>query len=202
MPIRFPAVAMLGATLLNLAGPAAASPVRDLVALTQDTQRAGARAVNTALDEAAAYWFARDRNGRASLAGSGPALAAAIRLGRAEALRSRPKPLPADLKRALRPHYSKGVLDRARFVVAAPDSRLGRLLARWPVQNGAVTLGEVIVFKTARGPASKRLVAHELVHVDQYSRLGIDRFAHRYAANRTALEKEATDKASRIMRAG
>jgi hypothetical protein len=84
--------------------------------------------------------------------------------------------------------------------VTAPHSRLGTLLARWPVEEGAVTLGEVIVFKTHTAARSPLLVAHELVHVAQYDKLGITNFAMLYSRNRAAMEKEAREKARQAVR--
>jgi hypothetical protein len=63
-----------------------------------------------------------------------------------------------------------------------------------------VTLGEVIVFKSQRATGNERLLAHELVHVAQYRKLGIDRFARRYAANPAAIEEEARVKAEQVIR--
>jgi hypothetical protein len=179
-------------------GGAAASQPDELRAIARSTQALAAKTTNDVLDQAAAHWFAQDKSGTRSLAGSGPALAAAIRLARADALRSGAKPLPADAKRAFRRHYSDRVLNSARWIVAAPNSRLGRLLARWPIQNGAVTLNEVIVFKTPAAAANRHLLAHELTHVEQYRKLGIDKFARRYAENRAAMEQEARTKAGKV----
>jgi hypothetical protein len=92
------------------------------------------------------------------------------------------------------------VLDEARWTVADPDSRLGRVLARWPIQEGAVTLGDVVVFKTRSAAKNRRLFAHELVHVDQYRKLGINAIARRYAADPAPIEEEARTKAARVVR--
>ena len=187
--------------LLACSGTASASsPAADKLAeLGRVARHTGSAAAEAVLNDAARYWFATDKGQGRSLAGSGPALAAAIRLARGEALRIGVKPVPMELKRAFRRHYPARVLDKARWMVAAPGSRLGLLLARWPVREGAVTLGEVIVFKTRRAAANRRLFAHELVHVEQYHRLGIDGFASRYAANRPRMEKEAQAKARRAV---
>lgn len=184
-------------SLLLVAPSAAASPIRSdkLAEFGRRTQALGSRAADAILDQAAGFWFAPDKKEGRPLAGSGPALAAAIRLARAEALRSGVRPLPRHLKQELRRHYTSKVLNTARWMVAPPRSRLGRLLARWPVREGAVTLGEVIVFKSSRAASDPRLVAHELAHVDQYRRLGIDGFANSYAANRAKMEEEARAKA-------
>lgn len=194
---RFAAWALL---LLMPPSPAAAlSPATArLVEVGRQAQVLGSTAADAVLDQAANYWFAVDKRGR-SLAHTGPALATAIRLARTEALRSKAQRIPADLKRALRRHYPRAVLDRARWIVAAPQSRLGQLLARWPVKEGAVTLDEIIVFKTPRAAGDRRLFAHELAHVDQYRKLGIDGFAARYAAHREQMEGEARAKAELVM---
>ena len=188
---------------LLLASPtiaAGSSPSAERLAqLGRDAQVFGSRAAEAVLDDAARYWFAEDRKHGRPLVGAGPALAAAIRVARAEALRSGVKPVPREIKRALRRHYSAKVLAKARWMVAAPDSGLGRLLARWPVSEGAVTLGEVIVFKSRRASQDRRLFAHELAHVDQYDSLGIDGFAMRYAADRAQMEEQAHAKARQAM---
>jgi len=158
-------------------------------------------AEHVTLEKAADYWLASDRGKKGGPGlGSGTALALAIRLGRAEAVRSGVKPVPRELKRAFKKHYPNKVLDGARWTVADPDSRLGRVLARWPVQEGAVTLGDVVVFKTKRAAKNRQLFAHELVHVDQYRTLGINSFARRYSADPDPIEREARAKARKVVR--
>jgi Tfp pilus assembly protein FimT len=159
------------------------------------------KAKHITLEQVADYWLASDHRKKGGpVLGSGTALALAIRLGRAEAVRSGVKPVPRELKRAFKKHYPDKVLDGARWTVADPDSRLGRVLARWPVQQGAVTLGDVVVFKTKRAAKNRQLFAHELVHVDQYRKLGINMFARRYAADPDPIEEEARTKARRVVR--
>ncbi len=125
---------------------------------------------------------------------------AAIRLGRVEALRSGAEPVPDGFKRQFGEHFSQRLLDDARWLVPEAGSRLSRLLARWPVQEGAVTLGNVIVFKTEGASKNRGLFAHELAHIEQYDELGIGAFARRYAADPEPIEKEARDKSRRVMR--
>lgn len=152
------------------------------------------------LERVADAWLsvaARDKAG-GDVRGRGAALEAAIRIGRADALRAGAAPVPAEFKRRFAGDFPPAVLDEARWLVAAPNSRLGRVLARWPVEEGAVTLGEVIVFKTAGASRSAQLFAHELAHVEQYRKLGIGEFARRYAADPGPLEEEARAKARRV----
>jgi hypothetical protein len=157
------------------------------------------RAEHVTLEKAADYWLSSAGQVKdGATQGSGTALALAIRLGRAEAAREGVEPVPDELKQAFKAFYPGAVLNKARWIVADPDSRLGRVLARWPVQEGAVTLGDIIVFKTQSAADDRQLFAHELVHVDQYRKLGIDTFARRYAANPDPIEAEAQKKAGRV----
>lgn len=155
------------------------------------------------LEKAADYWLARSQGERAKQdkPRSGAALAVAIRLGRFEALRAGVAPVPDTLRRRFKRHFDQAVLDGARWTVAAPETRLGRVLARWPVKEGAVTLGDVIVFKSKSASRNAGLFAHELAHVEQYRELGVGEFARRYAADPEPLEKQARGKARRVMAA-
>ncbi len=166
------------------------------------TRAALGKAGNVTLEKAADYWLATADKKEAgdNVLGSGAALAVAIRLGRIEAMRSGTRPVPDRLKRLFRKHYPDEVLDEARWTVAEPGSRLGRVLARWPVREGAVTLGNIIVFKTERASKNRGLFAHELVHVGQFDKLGINEFARRYADNPAPIEEEARTKARRVVR--
>ena len=158
------------------------------------------KAEHVTLEKAADYWLGSgDRKKGGPGVRSGTALALAIRLGRAEAIRSGVEPVPPELRRAFARHYSGDTLGEARWTVAQPGSRLGRVLARWPVQEGAVTLGDVIVFKTRAASRNRRLFAHELAHVDQYRNLGIDGFARNYAADPDPIEAEARAKSRKVV---
>ncbi|MDP9414959.1 MAG: DUF4157 domain-containing protein [Pseudomonadota bacterium] len=166
------------------------------------TRAAFGKAGIVTLEKAADYWLASadKKQPGDNVLGSGAALALAIRLGRIEAMRSGTQPVPDRLKRRFRKHYPDDVLDEARWTVAEPGSRLARVLARWPVREGAVTLGNVIVFKTEGASKNHGLFAHELVHVGQYEKLGINEFARRYAENPAPIEEEARAKARRVVR--
>jgi hypothetical protein len=153
------------------------------------------------LEDVADYWLDPQMAGMEGGAkGRATALALAIRLGRLEALRGGTQPVPDKLKRRLKGHFPDEILDEARWTVARPDSRIGRILARWPVEEGAVTLGNVIVFKTQKASRDPELFAHELAHVEQYHELGTGEFAQRYAADPRPIEAEARAKARRIAR--
>jgi hypothetical protein len=62
----------------------------------------------------------------------------------------------------------------------------------------AVTLGDVSLFRDPRLAADPQLWAHELTHIEQYRRLGVEGFATRYVEQAGVLEQEAITKANRI----
>ena len=64
----------------------------------------------------------------------------------------------------------------------------------------AITLGDVILFKSERlAETDLKVWAHELTHVMQYERWGVDGFADRYVRDSAAVEQEAIDNANRFM---
>jgi hypothetical protein len=147
-----------GFILAGLAGTAAA------LAHGVDADRSAAAAPDdpdARSEEVARYWLGSDRSLAAKSGATAPALAMAIRLGRAEARRAGVRPLPRELKAALARHYPRDVLHRAAGwsptlrAVSARCSGTGR------PPHGAVTLGEVIVFKSQRATGNERLLAHD-----------------------------------------
>ena len=81
------------------------------------------------------------------------------------------------------------------------DSTAEGMLPYFLLGNGAVTavtLGDVILFRDAHLAEDPLLWAHELTHVEQYRRLGVETFATRYLQQAWVLEDEATTKAHLI----
>ncbi len=132
---------------------------------------------------------------RRSPAAVAPPLAAGIRFSRSQALREDVRRPPPEVREALAPYFEPAVLDSTRWSLAGHDLGAGTLLARWYYEEGAVTLRDVIVFSDAEVARNIWLWAHELAHVEQYRRYGIDGFARRYAADWRALEAEANARA-------
>ncbi|MBM7059162.1 DUF4157 domain-containing protein [Pseudomonas sp. UL073] len=102
------------------------------------------------------------------------------------------QPIPPALRQQLSAFYAADVLDTARFKVNG-----GQVLssAESILQNpdiNAVTLIDVIVFRSAEDAASNvALWAHELKHVEQYRDWGVHEFALRYAQDSDAVEAPA-----------
>ena len=135
---------------------------------------------------------------RRSPAVAAPVLAQTIRFSRAEALRQSPEAMPEDIRAALSPYFDDEILNRARWTLAGQDLGLGSLLARWYYDEGAITLRDVIVFSDAKVARNVWLWAHELAHVEQYRRMGLDGFALRYVTDWRLLEAQASSRAFAI----
>ncbi len=64
----------------------------------------------------------------------------------------------------------------------------------------AMTLGRVVVFSDAALASDTKLWVHELLHVQQYDQLGIERFAEAYAEDWHAVEEKTREHTRKIMR--
>lgn len=120
----------------------------------------------------------------------GNALALAIRHAKAQAsygCRPIPPQVIQSLSRFLPPQFYSGVCWNTP---AAARIALDNLLLRH-LGNGAVTLEDVVVFQNDAMAQDVPLWAHELAHVQQYRRLGLETFAHVYMFNFPSMEAEA-----------
>jgi hypothetical protein len=123
-----------------------------------------------------------------------------IETGRQQAIASGVRPVPAAVHRSLLGYFPSIVLHKTRFaegrgdVLTLPSPAFSRGNA------AAVTLGEVVLFKTERlAQSDLKLWAHELTHVMQYQRWGIDGFADHCVHDFSAVQQEANDNADRFM---
>jgi hypothetical protein len=81
------------------------------------------------------------------------------------------------------------------------DATAAGILPHLLLGNGAVaavTLGDVILFRDAYLAEDPVLWAHELTHVEQYQRLGVETFTAQYLQQAWVLEQEAITKANVI----
>lgn len=104
----------------------------------------------------------------------------------------RPKAVPLDRyqRSAMQPFFPMSVISATRHVVLAPErvsnppfyaemTRIGFELAALPnfAFMAAITFVDTLVI---HGPFSERLLFHELVHVVQYEKLGLQEFSSKY----------------------
>jgi Domain of unknown function (DUF4157) len=129
----------------------------------------------------------------------GPSLAAVIRQGRERAYPAG-HAMPRAIRAKLAPFFARAVLEGVRYVTsreAAAEGTVSQVLLSTGAVE-AVTCGDVIVFRDAQRASDPLLWAHELVHVEQYRRLGVEAFASQYLQQPWVLEKEAIAKANVI----
>ena len=121
----------------------------------------------------------------------GPALKDAIVVSRQAALDAGVAPIPPEVRRRLMGFFDKQTLDRVRYRVGWGTSRPPLASLFLLPQVKAMTLGDVIVFREQATTDQIRIWVHELGHVEQYGRWGVDGFAERYARDHQAVEDEA-----------
>lgn len=127
-------------------------------------------------------------------------LAAAIRAAR-DRHWNQSLPIPYEIKRALRGHFSNEILNKARYTIGRTEITLTNFIGK--IQFGkphAVTVGDLIVFNTYPSTSGDLVWwAHELAHVEQYRKLGIEEFAWQYMKDLGKnIEREAERKSYSI----
>ena len=128
-----------------------------------------------------------------------PVLAAAIRASRDGALADGARPLPPAVRKASRDFFAPDLLDSVRWTVSNARPGVDTLLAGALEYDGAVTLGNVIVFFNEKAAHDRKLWLHELDHVRQYRSLGIDGFARAYLRSWIEIEKRTHQRSGEML---
>jgi Domain of unknown function (DUF4157) len=123
--------------------------------------------------------------------GGGPILERWIMASRDEALRDGAAPLPTPMKKMLLGFFPETLLDRVRYRVGWGSRATLQGYVFGVADTKGITLGDVIVFRDAEAAADPLIWAHELAHVQQYSRLGVRGFSERYLHSFGEVEGEA-----------
>jgi hypothetical protein len=127
------------------------------------------------------------------------ALAALIEAARRDAIADGVHPVPPAVYRGLLGYFPPGLLQKARFASGNAGALTLPGLAFTYGDASAITLNEVILFRTEKlALHGLETWAHELTHMMQYQRWGIDGFAGRYVRDSAAVEREAIDNAARF----
>lgn len=128
------------------------------------------------------------------------ALGRLIDMARQQAIADGVRPIPVTVYRSLLGYFPADLLRKTRFAVGGTGSLTLPALAFSYGDASAITLGDVVLFKSERQAESDLKVwAHELTHVMQYQRWGIDGFAERYVRDSGGVEQEAIDNANRFL---
>ena len=117
-------------------------------------------------------------------------LAGAIQQARDETIKAGVQPIPPAMRKQLATVFPIELLDRVRYRVGKEGSLAMQAFQYGHVQ--AMTLIDTIVFRSETEALTNDVLwAHELTHVRQYDRWGLDEFARRYAGDHKAVEAEA-----------
>jgi hypothetical protein len=127
------------------------------------------------------------------------ALAALIDGARRQSIADGVRPVPPLVYRSLLGYFPAALLQKCRFAVGDLRALTLPALAFSYGDATAITLGDVVLFKNERiAETDLKVWAHELTHVMQYQRWGIEGFAERYVRDSGTVEQEAIDNANRF----
>jgi Domain of unknown function (DUF4157) len=127
-------------------------------------------------------------------------LAELIQSAREVAIANGVRPVPPQIHRALLGYFPDAMLRRVRFAAGHADPITIPGLAMSYGDIDAVTLVDVVLVRDEYAAGSDaKLWAHELTHVMQYERWGVEAFAARYLQDTNAVEQEARDNADRFV---
>jgi hypothetical protein len=119
---------------------------------------------------------------------------------RQQAIADGVRPIPPSVYRSLLGYFPADLLQRCRFATGSSRALTLPALAFTYGDATAITLGEVVLFKSDRvSETDLKVWAHELTHVMQYQRWGVEGFAERYVRESAVVEQEAIDNANRFV---
>ncbi len=127
-------------------------------------------------------------------------LADLIQSARDTAIANGVRPIPPPIHRALRGYFPDDILRKVRFASGHADTITIPGLGMSYGHIDAVTLIDVVLFRddTAAQTDAKSW-AHELTHVMQFERWGVEGFAKSYLQDYDVVEQEARDNADRYV---
>jgi len=136
----------------------------------------------------------------ALLDGAAGLLADWIDASRAQVLQQGAQPIPPQILPSLLGFFPASLLSGVRYAIGSEAGYGLPALAFAYGDAAAMTLGNVVVFRNDHDAQTDlKLWAHELTHVQQYERWGIQGFAARYVRDTTAVEREAYANADRFI---
>lgn len=140
---------------------------------------------------AAALPASRDRAVATAARAAAPALAGWLAASARDAEAQGVAPMPNHVREELSGFVEDGALDRVRHRIGGGGARSVQTYAFLIPQTRAVALDGVIVFRDAENAAKPRYWMHEIAHLEQIRRWGLEGFAERYLGDTGAVEAEA-----------
>jgi hypothetical protein len=127
-------------------------------------------------------------------------LAQWIAESRQQILAAGTRPIPPQIIQGLTGYFAPALLHEVRYRSGGGTELSLPALAFRYGDAAALTLVDVVMFNAeADAQTDLKLWAHELTHVMQYRRWGLDGFAARYVADSNAVEREAYANADRFV---
>lgn len=142
-------------------------------------------------DPGARLGDARDRVLAVAAETFAPALSRWLAASAETATRGGVSPVPPEIRTALEGFVDDATLERLRYRIGGGGVTSIQALAFLHPHIRAVTLDGVIVFRDAENAAKPRYWVHEIAHLEQIRRSGLEGFARRYIADAGAVEAEA-----------
>ncbi|KAA0574403.1 DUF4157 domain-containing protein [Azospirillum sp. B21] len=130
----------------------------------------------------------------------GPALAAWIRASKGDVVGAGVKPMPPQIYAALSGYFPEEILLSVRYRSGWGNEVALPALSFQFGDAAAITLDDAVMFRNEDDAQyNLGLWAHEVSHVQQYKRWGVDEFAKQYTKNHGDVEAEAEDNALRFL---
>ena len=118
---------------------------------------------------------------------------------RQQAIADGVRPVPPVVYRSLLGYFPSALLQKSRYSIGFHGPLILPALGFSYGDATAVTVGDVVLFKNERvAETDLKVWAHQLTHVMQYQRWGIEEFADRYVRDTDAVEQEAIENADRF----
>lgn len=140
---------------------------------------------------------ARHLTQEAVVESSAPILKNYILMSRNDAM-SRSAPLPPEILWEFQGFYGADVLNARWSYSWGNDLSLQSNSFRYGDVAG-IALDTIVVFRSISDAYSPWLWAHELAHIEQYRRWGVDDFTKRYIRDYASIESQANERANQFM---
>lgn len=114
-----------------------------------------------------------------------------LRQSRLAAVRAGVQPMPPDIRSKLARYFPASLLNGVRYRVGFGSDSTMQGVALGVKGKDAITLINVVVFRTAKKAQNDELWAHEMQHVCQFKRWGVRGFVRRYLKDSWAVEWQA-----------
>ena len=126
-----------------------------------------------------------------------PLLCAMIRVSRDRAVQAGTQPVPREIYARFHSVFGRDFLDDIEYRIGQ-DDELSIQAMVFPLGADAITLDHMIVFSNRADAEDLWMWAHELEHVKQVRRYGLDGFCEAYLQDFLSLEEEADEVADHL----